>query len=111
HAWYWYELGVRNQKRDVEVRAQVLDEKRRVVAAFGSVLDPRPGRACLIGGPIALWGPAEFGDVYADPWEARWVDDPANCFTWKPVDGQTGPYYLVAEVAEPRLQPAVVVSK
>lgn len=111
--WYWYELGLWNRsKREVVARVRVYDERReRLYASFN--YDDRCREPGLNGpGLIALWGPAEFAEVYVDPWEARWADDDANQFRWDTSNVPDGTYYLAAELADCTLKnrPGLVVS-
>lgn len=110
--WYWFEIGVQNRARgkDIEVRVRVYDEKReRVLAELGPLVDralPGLDKAGL----IQLLGPAHFAEIYVDPWAARWADDSRNQFIWNTELVADGDYYLVAEVADAKNPPRLVVS-
>jgi hypothetical protein len=108
--WYWYEVGLRTQKSEVEVRVRIFDENHeRLLGRLRHVF--RPGvRGLLDTGLIALGGPAEFAEVYVDPWAARWADDTRNEFRWDTSDIPDGDYYLVAELADGKNPPVPRVS-
>ena len=109
--WYWYEVGVRTRpNRDVELRMRVFDETReRVLVNFDPVLTVDVGQA-LKSGFISLTGPADFAEVYVDPWSARWADDPRNELRWDTSQVPDGTYYLIAEVADGKGKPRIEVS-
>ncbi|MFN3652881.1 MAG: hypothetical protein ACK47B_25160 [Armatimonadota bacterium] len=112
--WYYYELGLRSWKRkDVEIRARILDEERRVLACFPPVWE-RPQDGKLLGpGAIALYPKADFAEVYVDPWDSRWISsnpNKANKFRWSTSNVADGEYHVVAEITETRRPPRMVVS-
>jgi hypothetical protein len=114
--WYWYEVGVRSlqtkagQTKAVEVRVRIFDETRRRLLVHLSTADRPDAEALLTTGRVALWGPADFAEVYVDPWAARWEDDSRNEFQWDTTGVQEGDYYLVAELADGKSEPRYVVS-
>ena len=109
--WYWLEAGVLTRKKtDVEIRVRIFDEKRqRVLASFFHVARPQH-RELLNAGTVALFGPADFNQLYIDPWSARWMDDNKNELTWDASDIPSGEYYIVAEVAAEKGQPSLIFS-
>jgi len=110
-AWYWYEVGLQSRKgREVVLRVRVFDEKRQRLLVDLVEYD-RPGNGALLGpGRVSLSGPADFAELYVDPWEARWVDDCKNQFKWDTSVIPDGDYYLVAEVVDGKNPPRLVVS-
>lgn len=99
-SWYWLEIGIRNLRRSVELRLRLMDETRRQLLA-SLCLEDRPRMpALLFGGLIALGSGADYAEVYLDPWQARWIDDPRNEFVWDLSNVPDGEYYLVAEVID-----------
>jgi hypothetical protein len=109
-SWYWCEVGMQTRKGDVCIRVRLLNEERdRLLASF--VLEHRPQDPMLLKpGSIALWGPADFAEVYVDPWPSRWLDDFKNEFTWDTSQVRDGDYYLVAELIDGKSRPRLVVS-
>ncbi len=101
--WYWYEISCRNQQRAVEIRVRVYDEKRqRLLASFQPVWRRPAADTLLRAGGLALWGPADFAEVYVDPWQARWVDGRKNQLMWDTSGISDGSYYLIAETDDGR---------
>lgn len=111
--WYWFEIGMLNRKqKDVVIRIRVFDEKRERLIAAMDRDDKCPDLSLFKKGLISLCGPAQFAEVYIDPWEARWADDETNEFKWNTADVKPGKYYLFAEVADSarRARPVLVCS-
>lgn len=100
--WYWYELSICTRKKtDVEVRLRVFDEKRERTLVSMCNLRVHPTDRDLTGpGVIALTGPADFAELYVDPWNARWAEDDSNEFDWNTENVPDGKYYLIAEVSD-----------
>jgi hypothetical protein len=107
--WYWYDIGVRRKRKDVELRVRVLDEARRSVMATLDC-DDCPSRSFQKGGLVALWGPADFREVFVDSWAARWVDDSRNVVEWDTSEVRDGEYYIVAELLDEKGTPRLAVS-
>ena len=79
--WYLYELSLlcTRKKSDVEVRLRVFDEKRERTLVSMCGIRVRPTDASLTrAGHVSLSGPADFAEMYVDPWNSRWVDDETN---------------------------------
>jgi len=110
--WYWYEVGMLTRKNtEVVARVRVFDEERqRVLAEFTHYDRPRP-RTLLGPGRLALEGPADFAEVFVDPWQTRWMDDGTNELKWDTTEVSDGDYFIVAEVADGRNAPRLVVSR
>ncbi|HEU4752462.1 MAG TPA: hypothetical protein VFU47_05080, partial [Armatimonadota bacterium] len=51
---------------------------------------------------VSLTGPAEFAEIYMDPWSARWCDDSDNTVRWNTSVVPDGDYFLVAELSDGR---------
>jgi hypothetical protein len=110
--WYWYELGVKNTKRDVVVRGRIWDgEHARVLQTlFGRDV---PGQAnCPNGKRIALLGGADFAELYVDPWDVRWPSVPRQEGTleWDTRSVPNGDYYLIAVTDKDFGRPGLRVS-
>jgi hypothetical protein len=105
-SWYWYEVGLRSvRKKDLKIRVRVYDaERKRVLTTFDDVVcrPNRRDRDFLEAGMLALTGPADFAELYVDPWKARWCDDSDNRFQWNTADVPDGEYYLIAEICDGR---------
>jgi hypothetical protein len=110
--WYWYELGVRTiRKREVEIRVRILDERQeRCVAGIPPLTDRPPTREHLTGGTVSLTGPAEFAEVYLDPWHSRWTDARLDRVEWNTTGIPDGHYYLMATLCDGRKPPRTVTS-
>lgn len=110
--WYWYEFSLRTRRTEVEVRARVFDEKhQRVLASFGPVTDKLTRRSPLLqGGGIALGAPADYSEVYVDPWESRWTGREQGEFKWDTAGVPAGQYFLVAEIADEKRPAQQVIS-
>ena len=109
--WYWYELAVRTvNKTEVDLRAQVLDDSRQKVLAYHAWRE-RPSKDLLSGGVVAIFGAADFAEVYVDPWAARWLDDRANEFQWDTRDVPEGEYFILGEVVDADGKLSTAVSK
>ena len=109
--WYWYEIGMRTrQGRGVDLRVRVLDEQRQQLLLDTDCQDRPRDLSLLRPGVLALWGPADFAEIYVDPWNARWVDAAQNEFRWDTSQVADGNYFLVAEVLDGRNRPRLVVS-
>lgn len=110
NTWYWYEVGLKTRKDEVVIRVRVFDETRtRLLVKFDDYDRPQ-NKALLSLGGIALSGPADFAEVYADPWEACWLDACANQLSWDTGNVPTGDYYIIAEVADGLKPPYRAVS-
>lgn len=108
--WYWYEVGLRTRKTEVECRVRVLDEKRsRVVCSLPVQMRPRDDRL-LERGLIALTGPADFAEIYVDSWASRWMDDTRNEFHWNTSRVPDGSYWIIAELTDGRGRPRLEMS-
>lgn len=109
--WYWYEIGMRTKGgRGVDVRVRVFDENHQTLLLDSECQDRPRDLSLLRPGVLALWGPADFAEIYVDPWESRWVDANKNDFRWDTTDVPDGDYFLVAEVQDGRNRQRVVVS-
>jgi hypothetical protein len=111
--WYWYEIGMRTKgqpARSVDVRVRVFDENRQKLLLDTGFQDRPKDLSLLRPGVLALWGPADFAEIYVDPWNARWVDASQNEFRWDTSAVPDGDYFLVAEVQDGRNRPRVVAS-
>jgi hypothetical protein len=108
--WFWYEIGSRTRGKDVEIRVRVYDEKReRLLVNFTH--EHRPTEAALLQpGLVALWGPADFAELFVDPWSARWLDDEKRELRWNTRGVPDGDYYLIAELVDGNSAPQYVVS-
>ena len=75
-------------------------------------LEDVPGQApgCPQGPLIRLLSGADFGEVYVDPWEARWLCGPEGKFGWDTTDVPNGRYWIIAEIRTPKGAPRVRVS-
>jgi hypothetical protein len=97
--WFWYELGVRNRKVEVELRGRIWDGNHERVLDGGLY-----GRDCLTktncpqGQRVALLPGADYSEVYVDPWEARWISAPQGEFEWDTRNVPEGDYYVLAVV-------------
>jgi len=104
--WYWYEIGLKAQKgRDVEIRIRIYNEERTAIlfTHCNSYKLATP-QLCKAGG-IALTGPADFEELYVDPWSARWASDAQNSVKWDTSQVANGDYYLLAEISDGRSIP------
>src|SRR5439155_22486622 len=96
--WLWYELGMRNRKEEIGLRARIWD------GSHEQVLDGLFGRDCITrtacpqGKRVALLPGAEYSEVYVDPWEARWLSAPQGQFEWDTHNVPGGEYYVLAVV-------------
>jgi hypothetical protein len=109
--WYWYEVGMLTRRAEVIIRARVMDHSRtHVLADMPCVLRPQDPRL-RDEGRIALWGAADFAEIYVDPWTARWVDDHRNEFQWDTSMLPDGDYFLVAEVIDGKNPPRRITSE
>ena len=110
--WYWYEFGLRTRKKtDVEIRVRIFDEKRERILASICLPPIRPADASLTRpGLVSITGPADFAELYVDPWNTRWVDDDQNEFEWNTAGVPEGKYYLIAEVSDGKNPKYSVVS-
>jgi hypothetical protein len=110
--WYWYEVGFHTLRgKAVEIRVRVYDGERKKLLAKICKEDRPRDPALLRGGLVALRGPADFAELYVDPWEARWADDDTNEFKWDASAVPDGKYYLVAELVDGKSAPHAVVSE
>jgi hypothetical protein len=112
--WYWYEIGMRTKGqpgRSVDVRVRVFDEDRKKLLLDAGFQDRPKDNSLLRPGVLALWGPADFAEIYVDPWNARWIDAAQNEFRWDTSAVPDGDYFLVAEVQDGRNKPRLVVSE
>lgn len=109
--WYWYEVSLCTMPRvkAVELRVRVFDEKHERV-----LVDCRPYRTRCAGdraceaGAITLLPPADFAEIYVDPWQARWADRGDGEFRWDTRDVEEGKYWLIAELADGKTRRPVV---
>lgn len=105
-SWYWYELGARTLRGEVNVRVRLLNEDRTELLGqeeFEVAHGARGAVRSVRGqGRVLLQGPAYFAEVYVDPWSARWVDDRLNSFSWNTENLPDGAYRIVAELADQR---------
>ncbi len=111
--WYWYEIGMRTKGqpgRSVDVRVRVYDENRQKLLLDTDFQDRPKDNSLLRPGVLALWGPADFAEIYVDPWNSRWVDAAQNEFRWDTSAVPDGDYFLVAEVQDGRNPVRLVVS-
>jgi hypothetical protein len=110
NSWYWYEVGLRTRKDEVMVRVRVFDENRtKLLVSWASFHRPE-NRELTAAGGIALAGPADFAEVYADPWDACWLDARGNALDWNAKNVPDGEYYIIAEVADGKKPAYRVVS-
>jgi hypothetical protein len=104
--WYWYELSVRNQKKEVEVRARIWDENHERVLGTLALRDDSAQPASPTGQRVALLCGADYSEAYVDPWDARWAGPREGAFGWDTGNVPEGDYYLVAVVdGNPRICP------
>jgi hypothetical protein len=109
--WYWYEVSVRYLGRGMkacELRARVFDEKHERV-----LVNCKQNTRCTgkhESGAITLLPPADFGELYVDPWEARWAAGGEGQFTWDTSGVEPGKYYLIAELTDCKRRRAAVSS-
>jgi hypothetical protein len=102
-AWYWHDLGVRTIRRgpDIEIRLRVYDQSRETLLASGAdYVNTLKYPAIPKNGVISLFGPADFAEVYADPWSVRWTDPGGNVLIWDTSQVPDGKYYLFAEAID-----------
>lgn len=99
--WYWYEIGLKARKsKDVEIRIRVYNEERSTMLfSHCNTYKLFTPQVCKPGG-LALLGPADFEELYVDPWSARWASDAQNSVKWVTTDVDNGDYYLIAEVSD-----------
>src|SRR5262249_49726379 len=98
-AWFWYELGVRNRKEEVELRGRIWDGNHEHVLDPGLYgRDCTTKTACPQGKRVALLPGADYSEVYVDPWEARWLSAPQGQFEWDTRNVPEGDYYVMAVV-------------
>jgi hypothetical protein len=57
-----------------------------------------------------LSGTADFGEIYVDPWAARWTDDAKDEVKWNSVGVPDGDYYLIAELSDGRTPPRLEIT-
>jgi hypothetical protein len=101
--WLWYEIGLETRaRRDVEIRIRVFNEDRTMLVSQFSRQVRLSEPKLREGGVIALSGPADFGELYVDPWSARWADDNTNKLRWDTSMVPNGDYVLIAEVCDGR---------
>jgi len=106
--WYWYEVSLRSMGRGMkacELRARVFDEKHQRI-----LVDCKSSTRCTgkhESGAITLLPPADFGELYVDPWEARWADRGEGQFAWDTSGVEPGKYYLIAELTDCKRQRSV----
>jgi hypothetical protein len=112
HEWYWYEVGLKTQRRskDVVIRFRILDARRQKVLVAMDPIRDRAFDKLQDGGTLMLMGPAHYAEIYVDPWSARWADDPENEFTWSTESVPDGDYFLVAEISDGKKPPRLEVS-
>jgi len=101
--WYWYEIGLKARKsKDVEIRIRIYNEERtKMLFSHCNSYKLMTPALCKAGG-IALMGPADFEELYVDPWSARWGSDAQNTVKWDTTQVENGDYYLIAEVSDGR---------
>lgn len=109
--WYWFEVGLRTRKEEVIARVRVYDENRTRLIAGLEYFDRPRDPELFGGGAMALAGPADFAELYVDPWHACWIDASENELAWDTRDVPDGDYYIIAEVADGKRPPLRVVSK
>jgi len=107
--WYWVEVGVRNFKREVETRVRIYDDTRQTVLFTGSYND-RPDKALIKPGLISLLPLADYGDIYLDRWESRWLDGSTKELRWDTSQVPNGSYFLIVEMHTGKGQPRTVTS-
>lgn len=108
--WYWFEVGLKTRKKEVVLRVRVFDESRsKLIATMNNVFRPDNVGLLSMGG-LVLSGPADFAEVYADPWEACWVDACGNALNWNTENVPEGKYYIIAEMADGKKAPTRAVS-
>ena len=109
--WYWYEIGLRNKKgQDVEIRVRIFDEDRTKLMANRCFTHKLAVPQLKQPGMMALTGPANFAELYVDPWAARYADDADNALTWDTSGVKDGDYFVIAEVADGKAPPRIVAS-
>lgn len=109
--WAWYEIGLETRaRRDVEIRIRVLNEERTALLGQFNHTHRLRNPKLRAGGLIALSGPADFGELYVDPWSARWADDRENRLRWDTSMVENGDYVLVAEVCDDRRVPRQIAT-
>jgi hypothetical protein len=109
--WYWYEIGLQNKKgRDVEIRVRIFDEDRTRLVASRCLTHKLKVVDLKKPGGIALSGPANFAELYVDPWASRYADDSDNALTWDTTAVPDGQYFVIAEVADGKAPPRIVAS-
>lgn len=107
--WYWVEVGVRNLTRETETRVRIYDEKRQNIV-FSDTYNGRPDPRLLRDGLISLLPYAEYGNIYLDRWETRWLDGSGKELRWDTSQVPNGKYYLIAEIHTGRGTPQMVTS-
>jgi hypothetical protein len=110
--WYWYELGVKNRKNGVLVRARIWDGEHEQLLNALQLEDPPGQPGCPNGRRIGLLPGADYSEIYVDPWEARWLGAPGAQFEWDTRDVPAGKYYIMAVVdTGPTRPPSQAVSE
>lgn len=99
--WAWYEIGLQTRLgKDVEIRVRVFNEERTELLGQFRHTWRLANPALRREGGISLSGPADFAELYIDPWSARWADDNRNTLRWDTSHVPNGDYVLIAEVCD-----------
>jgi hypothetical protein len=101
-SWYWHDFAVRNKRGgDIEIRVRVYDEARsKLLLSAIELYKPPKDSLLLRNGAISLFGPADFAEVFADPWSVRWTDHTGNILIWDTSQVPDGKYFLFAEAID-----------
>ncbi|MGV3721162.1 MAG: hypothetical protein ACO1SX_09660 [Actinomycetota bacterium] len=99
--WTWYEIGLQTRLgKDVEIRVRVFNEERTELLGQYKRAWRLENPLLRRDGGISLSGPADFAELYVDPWSARWADDNRNTLRWDTSHVPNGDYVLIAEVCD-----------
>lgn len=99
--WAWYEIGLQTRPgRDVEIRVRVFNEERTELLGQYRKTHRLENLLLRREGGITLTGPADFAELYVDPWAARWAEDNSNTLRWNTSAVESGDYVLIAEVCD-----------